>query len=215
MQIQVVTEEGREVVDPFLLRLGEWTEDRYWAEAPEDRLWEFQDGELIVHSPATPGHQRVVGFLTFLLRGFVEERSLGEVFNGPAVLRLRPGANKEPDLFFLRHDHGDRVGPARVDGPADFVIEVTSPGTRSYDLGEKAQVYRDAGVAEYWAVDTERREVAVHRAGESEYRVAVLPAGRLESTAVRGFWIEVGWLWQKPLPSGPVCLREVLGQSLA
>ena len=174
MHIEVVTEEGRQVVEPFLVRLGGWTEERYLTEAPEDRLWEFQDGELIVHSPATPGHQRMVRFLTILLSGFVEERGLGEVFNGPAVLRLRPGADKEPDLFFLRHDHRDRVGPARVEGPADLVIEVTSPGTRSYDLGEKAQVYRDNSVAEYWVIDRERREVAVHRAGQPEYRVAVL-----------------------------------------
>lgn len=216
MQIQVVTEEGRQVVDPFLVRLGGWSEERYLAEAPEDRLWEFQDGELIVHSPATPGHQRMVRFLTVLLSGYVEERGLGEVFNGPAVLRLRPGADKEPDLFFLRHDHGDRVGPSRVDGPADLVIEVASAGTRSYDLGEKAQVYGDAGVAEYWAIDPARREVAVHRTGQlsqAEYRIAVLQAGRLESTAVQGFGIDVEWLWQEPLPSGPACLREVLGRA--
>ena len=105
------------------------------------------------------------------------------------------------------------MGPVRVEGPADLVIEVTSAGTRSYDLGEKAQVYRDNSVAEYWAIDRERREVAVHRAGQPEYRVAVLQAGRLDSTAVPGFWIDVAWLWQEPLPAGHHCLREVLGRA--
>lgn len=38
MHIEVVTEEGRQVVEPFLVRLGGWTEERYLAEAPEDRL---------------------------------------------------------------------------------------------------------------------------------------------------------------------------------
>ena len=100
MQIEVVTTNGQQVAEPFLVRLAGWTEERYFAEAPENCLWELQDGELIVHAPATPGHQRVVGFLAFLLRGYVEERRLGEVFTGPAVLRLRPGVNKEPDIFF-------------------------------------------------------------------------------------------------------------------
>lgn len=211
MQIQVVTDEGQQVADPFLVRLGGWTEERYFAEAPEDRLWEFQDGELIVHSPATPHHQRVVGFLTFLLRGYVEERGLGEVFNGPAVLRLRPGVDKEPDLFFLRRERLDSVGPERVEGPADLVIEVTSPGSRSYDLGEKAQVYREGGVAEYWAIDSERREIAVHRGDQAQYQAAAMRAGRLESTVVSGFWINVEWLWQDPLPPAPSCLREIDG----
>jgi Uma2 family endonuclease len=212
MRIQVVTGEGRPVTEPFLIRLGGWTEERYFAEAPEDRLWEFEDGEAIVHSPATPGHQRVVGFLTFLLKGYVEERDLGEVLNGPAVLRLRPGADKEPDLFFLHRDRRGSVGPTRVDGPADLVVEVTSPGTRSYDLEEKARVYREGGVAEYWVVDPERQEVVVHRAAHPQYRVMVVQSGRLESTAVAGFWIEVAWLWQDPLPSAPACLRQVLSR---
>lgn len=211
MHIHVVTDEGREIVDPFLVRLGGWTEERYFAEAPEDRLWEFQDAEVIVHSPATPGHQRMVGFLTFLLRGYVEEHTLGEVFNGPAVLRLRPGADKEPDVFFLRQDRREQVGPGRIEGPADLVIEVTSPGTRSYDLGEKAQVHRGDDVAEYWVVDPERREVTGHRAGEPEYRVSTMQAGRLDSTVLSGVWVEAEWLWQDPLPSAPACLRQVDG----
>ena len=210
MEIRVVTEEGRRVDDPFLLRLAEWTEERYFCEAPESRLWEFHDGELIVHSPAKPPHQRSVGFLTFLLSGFVEERDLGEVFNGPAVLRLRPGADKEPDLFFLRHDHRNRVGPECIDGPADLVIEVISPGTRRYDLIEKAEVYREGGVPEYWVIDRERKEVVVHRAGHPGYRVSTLSSGRLASTSVHGFWIEIEWLWKDPLPSGPACLRKIV-----
>jgi Uma2 family endonuclease len=140
----------------------------------------------------------------------VEERSLGEVLNGPAVLRLRPGADKEPDLFFLRRDRRERIGPERVEGPADLVVEVTSSGTRSYDLGEKAQVYREGGVAEYWVVDPERREVVVHRAGHPEYWAKAVQTGRLESTGVPGFWIEVEWCWQEPLPTAPACLRQIL-----
>ena len=209
MRIQVLAEDGRPV-ERFLLRVGDWTEDRYFAEAPEDRLWEFEDGELIMHSPATPAHQRIVRFLTFLLSGYVEERGLGEVINGPVVLRLRPGANKEPDIFYLREDHRDRIGAARVEGAADLVIEVVSPGTRMYDLSEKAQAYRDGGVAEYWVVDRERSEVVVHCATEPEYRAGRHRVGRLDSTAVPGFWIDVDWLWAEPLPSGPVCLREIV-----
>jgi Uma2 family endonuclease len=210
VQIHVLAEDGSPV-DRFLLRVGDWTEERYFAEAPEDRLWEFEDGEIIVHSPATPDHQRVVRFLTFLLSGYVEERAMGEVFNGPAVLRLRPGSNKEPDVFFLRRDHLPRVGAAHVDGPADFVIEVVSSGTRAYDLSEKALAYRDAEVTEYWVIDRERSEILVHRAGQAEYRVGVHRTGRLESTAVPGFWIDADWLWADPLPPGPACLRRILG----
>jgi len=42
------------------------------------------------------------------------------------------------DLFFLHRDRRGSLGPTRVNGSADLVVEVTSPGTRSYDLEEKA-----------------------------------------------------------------------------
>jgi len=74
------------------------------------------------------------------------------------------------------------------------VIEVISPATRSYNLVEKAKVYRDAGVTEYWIFDPEPREVTVHRVDRPENEVLVRQGGRLESTAVPGFCIEVAWL---------------------
>lgn len=211
--IRVVTGRGEPVAEPFLLRLEGWTEERYFAEAPEDQLWEFEEGEVIVHSPATPIHQRLVRFLTFLLSGYVEERGLGEVFNGPAVLRLRPGVAKEPDIFFISHARAPAVGAAYVEGPADLVIEVSSPSTRVYDREEKARVYREGGVREYWVVDPERREVVVHRAGAPGEPGVVVRSGRLASEAVPGFWVEVDWLWQDPLPSALACLREILGRT--
>ncbi|MDR5709088.1 MAG: Uma2 family endonuclease [Armatimonadota bacterium] len=208
MQIRVVTETG-EPVDEFLVRLGGWTEERYLREAPEDRIWEFADGEVVVHSPASITHQRIVRFLTYLLTGYVEERSLGEVFNGPAALRLRPGLITEPDLFFVAAGRA-AVGPLLVEGSADLVVEVASPATRTYDLQEKAAAYREGGVGEYWVVDPGRKEVTVHRLERTSYRTEALAAGRLVSSAVPGFWIEVAWLWQDPLPQATACLREIL-----
>ncbi len=211
MRVHVVTDTGEEIEEPFLLRMAGWTEARYFEEAPEDRIWEFRDGEVIVHSPATPHHQRLVGFLTFLLKGYVEARNLGEGFNGPAVLRLRPGLAKEPDIFFIPQDRLRNVRERWVDGPADLIIEVSSPGTWRYDLEEKAQVYREGGVLEYWVVHPERREVIVHRAEHPGYRVGIATEGRLASTAVPGFWIEGEWLWPHPLPPASECLGRILG----
>lgn len=213
MTIQVVTNDGKEVWEPFLLRLSGWTEERYFDEAPEDRIWEFIDGELIVHSPANTLHQRLVYFLTFVLGGYVQERQLGEVFNGPAVLHLRAGVNPEPDIFFICQERQANVSLAYVQGAADLVIEVMSPSTRSYDLMEKAQVYLEGGVAEYWVVDPQRRQVYVHKAAPSNpgrWMVEVQESGRLTSVTVPGFWIDVEWLWQEPLPAGVAKLRDVL-----
>ena len=71
MKLRLVDENGMEVAHPYEVRLPGWTEDRYFAEAPEEGFHEFKDGELVVHSPVSIEHQEIVGFLTFLLEGVV------------------------------------------------------------------------------------------------------------------------------------------------
>lgn len=207
MQIKIVTAEGKGIEAPFLVRIGGWTEERYFTEAPEDQIWEFEEGEIIIHSPASPHHQRIVRFLTFLVNGYVEEKRLGEVFNGPAVLRLREGVDKEPDIFFIPENRRENIKTMYIEGPADMVIEVVSSGTRTYDLEEKSRAYQEGGVKEYWAIDPERRQITIFLPG----KVEVKEKGQIYSEAIRGFWIDVEWLWQEPLPNSLSCLREIIG----
>lgn len=57
----------------------------------------------------------------------------------------------------------------------------------------------------------ESDEMVVHLLREGKYEKTTLDKGRLESTEIQGFYIEVDWLWQKPLPSAFDCLRELVG----
>jgi Uma2 family endonuclease len=82
---------------------------------------------------------------------------------------------------------------------------VANPSTRSIDLGEKVRDYGWAGIPEYWVVDGEREEVVVYRR-----EAATVTAGRLESSAVPGFWLDAGWLFQRPLPPVAECLRQLM-----
>lgn len=213
MRLQLVDENGVAVKEPYEVRIPGWTEERFFAEAPEEGFYEFKDGELIVHSAVNLEHQRVVGFLTFLLRGVVSKKSPGgEVFNGPGVLRPRRDLCREPDIFYVSKERISTLTAQYVPGAADFVIEVVSKGSRKRDLVEKAEEYSEAGVGEYWVVDPARREVVVHLLAEDEkgrYQVSKVAEGRLESAAVPGFWIGAGWLWQRPLPGEFDCLHEI------
>ncbi|MBI3325352.1 MAG: Uma2 family endonuclease, partial [Nitrospinae bacterium] len=189
LPVKVVEQDGTESFRPYLLRLMGWTEEQYFKEAPEMRFVEFEDGELIVHSPVNVRHQRIVGFLTFLLRGYVCSRNLGEVLNGPGVTRLRPGLNYEPDIFVVLTEHSDRFGEQYFAGAPALVVEVIAPSTRSYDLRTKAPNYRAHGVPEYWALDPERKTLHRHLRPEdpsAPYLVTQHTEGRLESQVIAG-----------------------------
>jgi len=47
--------------------------------------------------------------------------------------------------------------------PPLLVVEVTSPSTRSEDLGRKLRAYADGGAAWYWVADQETDVLTVYR----------------------------------------------------
>lgn len=214
LSLRVTTASGDEARESYLLRVAGWSETRYFAEAPETRLAEFEDGEIVMHSPAGTRHQHVVRFLTFLITGYVTTRRLGTVLNGPAVVRLRPGLDYEPDIFFVGRDQLGQLGKQYLAGAPALVVEVVSPGTRSHDLKTKAANYHKHRVKEYWAIDIEKRVLARHRPGPpaaAAYRVTRHAKGRVTSAAIPGFWLEVSWLWRAQLPPELECLEQILG----
>ena len=213
MAVKVVTLDGDEISEPYLVRIAGWTEERYFREAPETRFCEFEDGEAIVHSPAKPTHQEVTLFLSILVQVYVRRRNLGKILNGPAVVRLRPGLNYEPDIFFVPLLQLGAIGEQFFSGAPAFIVEVLSEGTRTHDLITKASAYRRHGVPEYWVVDPTRRILLRHLVSQdpqAPYRLTEHAAGRLESLAIPGFWVDVSWLWQDPLPDELRCLEQIL-----
>jgi Uma2 family endonuclease len=209
LSLRLLTVEGEEVQEPYLIRIGGWSEERYFREAPETRIVEFEDGEIIVHSPAGIRHQQVTGFLTFLLRGYGETRSLGTALNGPAVVRLRPGLLYEPDIFFVRSEQRSHLEAEYFSGSPALIVEIVSRGSRGYDLRIKATSFHEHLVEEYWAVDMEKECLFQHLLS-SDYQPAPFSQGRVKSHAVPGFWIDTSWLWQKTLPPPPSCLEHII-----
>ncbi len=214
VSLKMINQDQEEVLEQFLLRVPGWSEERFLDEAPEMWFCELEDGELIMHSPVNIRHQDIVGFLSGLLRYFNSKFDLGVVLCGPAVIRLRLGLLYEPDIFFIRKDRTNNLMEQYYSGAPDFVVEVISPSGRSHDLKTKANQYHDHGVQEYWTVDTEKRSIHQHVLPTNltePYTVSFHTEGKIFSTALSGFWIDAGWLWQDLLPSEAQCLEQILG----
>jgi len=108
--------------------------------------------------------------------------------------------------------HRERITAQRLEGPADLVIEIASDGDPLLDEREKLPRYHVAGIPEIWVVSPQTSSVRCDRLGpEASYRTERRSGGRIESTVLRGFWIDVDWLWQEPLPSTVRCLHALLG----
>ena len=89
-----------------------------------------------------------------------------------------------------------------LDGPADLAVEIISPESRARDQGDKFYEYEQGGVPEYWLIDPVREQAEFYQRSANGFYLPVAPdaQGRYHSAALPGLWLEVGWLWQTPLP---------------
>jgi Uma2 family endonuclease len=201
----------RRVNVPFTLRIPNVTEEMFKEWVDEDTKAYLIDGVMVVPSPATPIHDEVAGFVRFLMRGYAEAKKRGKVFGSDAMIHLATCRLFAPDGFFIEQKRVPRPLPdEQFEVVPNLVYEVLSPSTRDTDLEDKRPAFREAGVEELWFIDFHNQEVIVDRKVKRRYRETVVTEGRLESSAIAGFWIDVAWLWSEPLPNVMDCLHEIL-----
>jgi len=86
-------------------------------------------------------------------------------------------------------------------GPPDAAIEIVSPDSIERDYVTKRNQYEAARVKEYWIVDPLKQKVTLLRLDNTgKFREVRSVKGRLRSRVIEGFWLEIAWLWQQPLP---------------
>jgi Uma2 family endonuclease len=204
-----------EQLKPAKLRMSlqeflEWTDEDVWAE------WE--DGEVIFLSPASFGHQKIVGFLATLLHLFLEERDMGEVLTAPFSMWLPVSKRvREPDILVVLKENLDRIKKNFLDGPADLVIEIVSEDSMLRDRGTKFAEYELDGVKEYWLIDPDKERADFFVLGEGGRFERKLPdrRGFYHSAVLKGFRLNVNWLWQSPLPKVSEVLRKAVKRQRA
>jgi Uma2 family endonuclease len=82
--------------------------------------------------------------------------------------------------------------------------------SRERDRGAKFYEYEQGGVPEYWLLDPAREQAEFYQRGENG-RYALIPpdtTGRYYSAVLPGLWLQVDWLWCRPLPSVLTVLQE-------
>lgn len=196
---------------PFLVIRPGVTEEQFYDLADEDSDWEYLDGRLVMHSPASLDHEDLFRFLLCVLSGFLNVRRFGRVLGSRYPMRLSPTWSPEPDLLVVLEAHASRLTENRLEGSADLVVEIASQGNDHLLRTEKLPRYREARIPEIWVADPLRRELRVEALGGAEYELRVAPPGRVESRVLPGFWLDASWLFARPRPPESECLAEILG----
>ncbi len=120
---------------------------------------ELIHGRIIRKMPQSPVH-------TFLRRRFGQflRDSMTPAFlvMEESPLRLAIDGEPVPDVFVVSGSEKDYQERHPTQAEAMLVVEVANT-TVEYDLGEKALLYAQSGVADYWVVLVKDNAVVVHR----------------------------------------------------
>jgi Uma2 family endonuclease len=128
------------------------------------RLVELLDGILVEKAMGHRESLFAVSLITFLA-GFVRSRNLGIIGAPDAIMRLRQGRNRLPDVHFtawasLPSDHA-HLQPV-ADFPPDLAVEILSEGNTPAEIDQKRREFFAAGTKLIWVIDPEDRTVEVY-----------------------------------------------------
>ena len=114
-------------------------------------------------NPAGPIHDDHIEFLT---RWSIEQTSENEVNVRVQCGFVCDDNRPEPDVLWLKPRRYGRTRPTAAD--VLLLIEV-SDSSIAKDLQEKADIYAEAGVAEYWIVDIPASRIHVMTQGDGKH----------------------------------------------
>ena len=125
---------------------------------------ELIGGEIFVTPSPVTRHERVLRRLALSVGVHLDAHpEHGEFFMSRFDVVMSPNDVVEPDLLVVLGDQAGILNDTNIRGTPGLIVEVLSPSTRKRDQTLKRQLFDRAGVREYWIVDPERNQIAVHR----------------------------------------------------
>jgi Uma2 family endonuclease len=156
-------------------------------------------GELILMPPTGGNTGRRNSDLTYQAQAWSRQTQLGEVFDSSTVFRLPNGAERSPDVAWVRRDRWQALTAAEQDSfpplCPDFVIELRSKTDALKPLQAKMREYLENGCRLGWLLNVQARQVEIYRPGQA---VEVLSAARSLSgeEVLLGFVLDLSLVWE-------------------
>jgi len=143
-----------------------WTYADYkdWELKPGER-YEIIYGEAFAMSAPNAYHQSILMELSKQIAVFLTGREC-KVYPAPYDVRLFYEEDEsddtvvQPDISVVCA--GEKRGKEGCRGAPDLVAEILSPSNSAIEMQRKLNLYRDAGVREYWVVDGEHKTLNVY-----------------------------------------------------
>lgn len=141
---------------------------------------ELIDGTHYVREPPapSPSHQGIVTGLSSQVYAALKDKPW-RVYTAPFDVRLPKSTEHDdevdtvvqPDVFIVCDLQ--KIDARGMRGAPDWLAEILSPSTGSYDRGIKLRAYERAGVREVWIVDPISRTLTIYQLEAGRYGRAI------------------------------------------
>jgi Uma2 family endonuclease len=134
-------------------------------ELAEGERYEVIYGEAYAMSAPNTYHQSIQMELSRQISNYLAGKSC-KIFPAPVDVR-RFYADDESDDTVVQPDitiicDRKKIGPEGGRGAPDFIVEILSPSDTAIEMQGKFHLYREAGVREYWVLNTENKCLYVY-----------------------------------------------------
>lgn len=155
--------------------LVEITEDKFYQlcrHNPEVKFERNAKGEIIIMSPTggETGNLNIEIGADFVF--WNRQKKLGILFDSSTCFKLPNGANRSPDLSWIKQQRWDRLTSEEKEKfppiAPDFVLELMSPTDRLKDIQEKMKEYIENGVKLGWLINRKKLQVEIYRQGQEK-----------------------------------------------
>jgi Uma2 family endonuclease len=149
------------------------TDDQFFQMCQKNRNYRFErtaSGELLIMPPTGSDTGRRNVKITTQVDNWNSMSNLGEVFDSSTGFTLPNGAERSPDVSWLKIERWNALTPEQQEKFApicpDFVVELRSVSDSLKDLPEKMQEYIENGARLGWLIDRKNQRVEIYRPGK-------------------------------------------------
>ncbi|WP_424098166.1 Uma2 family endonuclease [Moorena producens] len=164
----------------------------------EKRLERTANGELIVMPPTGGNTGKRNAQLSAQFVIWNNQTKLGVVFDSSCAFRLPNGADRSPDVSWVKIERWNQLTPEQQDTfpplCPDFVLELRSRTDTMESLRQKMQEYLDNGISLGWLIDPKNKIVEIYK---SQQQVKVLNSPKTLSAeeVLPGFSLNFETVW--------------------
>jgi Uma2 family endonuclease len=179
----------------------ELTDDQFYKlcrNNPDLKFERNAQGELIIMPPTGGETGRRNTNLIIDVGNWNRQTQLGQVFDSSTCFKLANGADRSPDLSWIRQERWDVLTLEQKEKfppiCPDFVIELMSPSDTLKTVQAKMQEYIDNGLRLGWLLNRKDEQAEIYRPAQ-DVETLQSPASLSGEAILPGFVLDLRSIW--------------------